>query len=52
MAITSLPNTQFSGIDFNNIMTDIVTLVTDNPVYNSNWDDFLSSNAGRIKRQR
>lgn len=48
MAITSLPNTQFSGIDFNNIMTDIVTLVTDNPVYNSNWDDFLSSNAGRM----
>ena len=48
MATTNLPITQFSGIDFNNIMTDIVTLVTDNPTYNSNWDDFLSSNAGRM----
>lgn len=46
--LTVLPKTNFSGIDFNNIIEDITELVTENPEYNENWDDFLSSNAGRM----
>jgi hypothetical protein len=47
-SITSLPLTQFSGIDFNNIISDITNLVQNNPDFNTNWTDFLSSNAGRM----
>lgn len=47
-ALQRLPTTSFSGLDYDNIMTDIINLVTDNPNYNENWDDFLSSNAGRM----
>ncbi len=46
--ITQLPKTQFSGLEFTNIMEDIHALVKENPEYNSNWDDFLNSNAGRM----
>jgi len=46
--ITQLPKTQFSGLEFTNIMEDIYALVQENPEYNSNWDDFLNSNAGRM----
>lgn len=46
--LASLPRTQFSGLDFDNIIADITELVTENPEYNKNWDDFLSSNAGRL----
>jgi hypothetical protein len=46
--MTQLPKTQFSGLEFTNIMEDIHNLVRENPEYNSNWDDFLNSNAGRM----
>ena len=46
--LTRLPKTQFSGLDYDNILEDIIHLVQDNPDFNSNWDDFLSSNAGRM----
>lgn len=46
--LTRLPKTQFSGLDYDNIIEDIVHLVRDNPDFNENWDDFLSSNAGRM----
>lgn len=45
--LTKLPKTQYSGLDYQNIMEDIVTLVTENPEYSDQYDDFLSSNAGR-----
>jgi len=48
LELTKLPRTHFSGLDFNNIMEDITRLVVDNPDFNENWDDFLSSNAGRM----
>lgn len=47
-SLTTLPRTQFSGLDFDNIVTDITQLVTENPNYNESWEDFLSSNAGRM----
>lgn len=47
-SITELPKTQFSGLEFKNIMQDIHALVQENPDYNQNWDDFLNSNAGRM----
>jgi hypothetical protein len=47
-SLTKLPNTQFSGLDFDNVMRDIYALVQDNPDYNENWEDFLSSSAGRM----
>jgi hypothetical protein len=46
--LTKLPRTNFSGLDYDNIIEDIVHLVKDNPKYNKTWDDFLSSNAGRM----
>jgi hypothetical protein len=46
--LASLPKTQFSGLDFDNIIADVTELITENPEYNKNWDDFLSSNAGRL----
>lgn len=44
----SLPKTYFSGLDYENLMTDLQNLVRENPEYDDNWDDFLSSNAGVI----
>jgi len=44
--ILQLPKTQFSGLDFSNILEDVYNLVKENPEYNDNWNDFLSSNAG------
>ncbi len=46
--LTRLPRTQFSGLDFENIMEDITRLVVENPEFNEQWSDFLSSNAGRM----
>lgn len=46
--MTQLPKTHFSGLEFSNIMEDIHNLVKENPEFNSNWDDFLNSNAGRM----
>ena len=46
--LTKLPNTQFSGLEYSNILTDIRNLIQENPTYNSNWDDFLESNAGQM----
>ena len=46
--LTTLPKTKFSGLDFDNIIQDVTQLVLENPEYNNNWNDFLSSNAGRM----
>ena len=46
--LTKLPKTNFSGLEYDNIIDDIIRIVLDNPEYNDNWDDFLSSNAGRM----
>ena len=46
--LTKMPTTQFSGLDYDNVIRDIYNLVKDNPEYNNNWDDFLSSSAGRM----
>jgi hypothetical protein len=35
-------------MDFANIRDDVINLVTENPEYNQKWDDFLSSDAGRM----
>ncbi len=45
--LTKMPSTQFSGLDYDNVIRDIYNLVKDNPEDNNNWDDFLSSSAGR-----
>ncbi|MDD4876034.1 MAG: hypothetical protein PHQ86_02730, partial [Dehalococcoidales bacterium] len=47
-SLTQLPKTAFSGLDYDNILQDVINLVKDNPNYNENWDDFLSSDAGRM----
>ena len=44
--LLQLPKTQFSGLEFSNILEDVYNMVRENPEYNENWDDFLSSNAG------
>jgi hypothetical protein len=46
--LTQLPKTAFSGLDYQNILEDVINLVQDNPNYNTNWDNFLSSDAGRM----
>jgi len=46
--LTQLPKTAFSGLDYDNIISDVTNLVQDNPDYNIEWDNFLSSDAGRM----
>lgn len=46
--MTQLPKTQFSGLEFTNIIEDVKNLIQESPEFNPNWDDFLSSNAGRM----
>jgi hypothetical protein len=48
LTLVTLPRTQFSGLEASNILQDIINLVQDSPNYNQNWDDFLSSDAGRM----
>ncbi len=45
---TKLPKTNFSGLEYQNIIEDIIQIVKENPEYNQQYDDFLSSNAGRM----
>lgn len=47
-SLIKLPITQFSGLDYDNVIKDVYNLIQENPEYNSNWDDFLSSSAGRM----
>jgi hypothetical protein len=46
--LTPLPRTNFTGLDYNNIIRDITNIIQDNSNYNQSWDDFLSSDAGRM----
>lgn len=46
--MANLPITLTSGLSYENILTDVYNMVNDNPNYQENWDDFLSSNAGRM----
>lgn len=48
MGLTKLQKTQFSGLDYNNIIEDVINLVKNNPEYNEEWEDFLSSNSARM----
>lgn len=48
MPNTTLPRVAFTGLDFDNIKQDIINLVQDSPDFNTKWDDFLSSDAGRM----
>lgn len=45
---SKLPKTTFSGLEYQNIIEDIIALVKENPDYSEQYDDFLSSNAGRM----
>lgn len=45
---SKLPKTTFSGLEYQNIIEDIISLVKENPDYSDQYDDFLSSNAGRM----
>ena len=44
--LTQLPKTQFSGLEFSNIMNDVFSMIRESPNYNENWDDFLAGDAG------
>jgi len=44
--LLQLPKTQFSGLEYSNILEDVYNLIRENPDYNENWNDFLSSDAG------
>ncbi len=44
--LLQLPKTQFSGLEYSNILEDVYNMVRETTEYNENWDDFLSSDAG------
>lgn len=44
--LLQLPKTQFSGLEYSNILEDVYNMVRETPEYNENWDDFLSGDAG------
>lgn len=48
ISLTKLPKTQFTGLNKDNIISDIQKLIRENPEYNENWEDFLESNAGTM----
>lgn len=46
--LIQLPNFSYTALDFDSIIDDIERIITENPEFNQNWDDFLSSNAGKM----
>ena len=46
--LIQLPRFSYTSLDFETIIDDIKRIITENPEYNQNWDDFLSSNAGKM----
>jgi len=46
--LIQLPSFSYTALDFESIVSDIQRIITENPEYNQNWDDFLSSNAGKM----
>lgn len=46
--LIALPRISYTALDFETIINDIRRIITENPEYNQNWEDFLQSNAGRM----
>jgi len=46
--VSNLPKTEYLGLTFDNIMEDLSKKIRENPDYKNSWEDFLSSNAGRM----
>ena len=44
----SLALTEYSGINYDNILRDIITIIQNDPDFSDNWEDFTSSDAGRM----
>lgn len=46
--LIQLPKFSYTALDFDTIINDVQNLIKEHPEYNTNWDDFLESNAGRM----
>lgn len=44
----SLAKTAYSGINYDNILQDVITIIQNDPNFNNSWEDFTSSDAGRM----
>ena len=43
-----LARTAYSGINYDNILRDVITIIQNDPDFSINFEDFTSSNAGRL----
>ena len=46
--LIKLPSFSYTALDFESIIDEIKRIISENPDYNQSWDDFLSSNAGKM----
>lgn len=44
--LTKLPNIQYAGMDFTNVVSEIQTIIENNPTWSSEWTSFYRSDAG------
>ena len=44
----SLAKTAYSGINYDNILQDVMTIIQNDPNFSNSWEDFTSSDAGRM----
>ena len=44
----SLAKTAYSGINYDNILQDVITIIQHDPDFSNSWEDFTSSDAGRM----
>jgi hypothetical protein len=46
--LIQLPKFNYTSLDFETIIADIKQIVEEHPEYNTNWNDFIETDAGRI----
>lgn len=46
--LVALPRISYTSLDFETIVEDVKRIITENPEYNQNWEDYLASNAGKM----
>lgn len=46
--LTELPSIQYSGIDYDSVISEIKSIIADNPNWEENWTSFYNSDAGTM----
>src|SRR5574344_1172778 len=46
--LTELPSIQYAGIDYDSVISEIKSIIADNPNWSDNWTSFYNSDAGTM----